>query len=86
MAIETIKVGDRVLAQDIDTGELAYKPVLRTTVRPAKPLVRLQIGDEAIVATGGHRFWVSGEGWTKSRDLKQEERSKMGIIRPMNEV
>jgi hypothetical protein len=67
--IETIQVGDRVLAQDIDTGELAYKPVLRTTVRPAKPLVRLQIGDETIIATSGHRFWVSGEGWTKSRDL-----------------
>jgi hypothetical protein len=70
VAIETIQVGDRVLAQDIDTGELAYKAVLRTTVRPAKPLVQLQIGDETILATSGHRFWVSGEGWTKSRDLK----------------
>ena len=70
MAIETIKVGDRVLAQDIDSGELAYKPVLCTTIRPAKSLVRLSIGDEAITATGGHRFWVSGEGWTKARDLR----------------
>ena len=70
VAIETIKVGDRVLAQDIDTGELTYKPVLCTTIRPAKPLVSLSIGDEAITATGGHRFWVSGEGWTKARDLR----------------
>jgi hypothetical protein len=69
-AIETIKVGDRVLAQDIDTGELTYKAVLCTTIRPAKPLVRVSIGDEAITATGGHRFWVSGEGWTKARDLR----------------
>jgi hypothetical protein len=68
--IETIQVGDRVLAQEIGTGELAYKPVLATTIRPAKPLVRLQIGDETINATSGHRFWISGEGWTKARDLK----------------
>ncbi|HEY3963384.1 MAG TPA: polymorphic toxin-type HINT domain-containing protein [Planctomycetaceae bacterium] len=68
--IETIRIGDRVLAQDVETGELAYKPVVCTTVRPAKPLIRLQIGDESIVATGGHRFWVSGDGWTKARDLK----------------
>src|SRR5262249_30275623 len=27
-AIETIKIGDRVLAKDVETGELAYKPVL----------------------------------------------------------
>jgi hypothetical protein len=70
VAIETIRVGDRVLAQNIDTGELAYKPVLRTTVRPARQLVRLQIADETIDATSGHRFWVAGEGWTKARDLK----------------
>ena len=34
LAIEKISVGDRVLAQDIETGELGYKPVLRTTTRP----------------------------------------------------
>src|SRR5262249_27558788 len=55
MAIETIQIGDRLLAQDIDSGELAYKPVVATTIRPAKPLVRLQIGGESIIATGGHR-------------------------------
>ena len=69
LAIETIQVGDRVLAQNIENGELAYKTVLCTTIRPAKPLVVLQIGDEQITATGGHRFWVTGEGWTKARDL-----------------
>ncbi|HEY2250200.1 MAG TPA: polymorphic toxin-type HINT domain-containing protein, partial [Planctomycetaceae bacterium] len=67
--IESIKIGDRVLAQNIENGELAYKTVLCTTIRPAKPLVSLQIGDETITATSGHRFWVTGEGWTKARDL-----------------
>ena len=31
---EEIRIGDRVLAQDVETGELAYKPVLQTTIRP----------------------------------------------------
>jgi hypothetical protein len=68
-AIETIKVGDRVLAKDVETGELAYKPVLRTTVRPPKELTTLRFGDETIVCTGGHRFWNSGSGWIKAREL-----------------
>ena len=68
--IETIQIGDRVLAQNVETGELTYKPVVCTTVRPAKPLVSLKIGDESLTATSGHRFWVAGDGWTKARDLK----------------
>jgi hypothetical protein len=69
LAVEKIKVGDRVLCKDVETGELAYKPVLHTTVRPPKKLVTVRLGDETIVCTGGHRFWSSGEGWTKARDL-----------------
>lgn len=68
--IEQVQVGDRVLSQNIDSGELTYKTVLCTTVRPAKPLVSLKFGDESIVATGGHRFWATGEGWTKACDLR----------------
>jgi hypothetical protein len=67
--IESIKVGDMVLAQNIETGELAFKPVLQTTVRPPKDLLALRFGEETIVCTGGHRFWTSGEGWVKARDL-----------------
>jgi len=68
-AIEKIRIGDRVLAQDVDSGELSYKPVLRATIRPRRELVRVRIGDETIMATGGHRFWISGDGWIKARDL-----------------
>jgi hypothetical protein len=67
--IESIKIGDRVLAQDVESGELTYKPVVCTTIRPRRELVRLRIGDDVISATSGHRFWVSGEGWIKARDL-----------------
>src|SRR5262249_16655721 len=71
-AIETIRVGDLVLAKDVETGELAYKPVWQTTVRPPKELTTLRFGDETGVCTGGHRFWSSGWGWIKARDLEPQ--------------
>ena len=72
VAIESIQVGDRVLSQDVETGEVSYQPVLETTVRPPKELTTLQVGQESIVCTGGHRFWASGEGWVKARDLSSQ--------------
>jgi hypothetical protein len=71
-AIERVKIGDRVLSKDVETGELTYQPVLQTTVRPPKELTTLRFADETIVCTGGHRFWSSGSGWVKARDLEPQ--------------
>jgi tetratricopeptide (TPR) repeat protein len=70
MPIEKIRVGDLVLAQNIDTGEIAFKPVLRTTVRLPEPIYTLESSGESLRSTGGHLFWVAGEGWTKARNLR----------------
>lgn len=67
--IETIKPGDRVLAQEIGSGELAYKSVLLTTENPPRELLTFRASDESIVCTKGHRFWSCEGGWTKARDL-----------------
>ena len=71
VAIEKIRIGDRVLSQNPRTGELAYKPVLRTTIRPTGRLTRIHLpGGETIATSGGHLFWCSGDGWVRSRDIK----------------
>ncbi len=70
VAVEQVKTGDLVLSQDVESGELAYKPVLRSTIRPASDLVVIDVGNETIQASGGHPFWVSGEGWVKARQLE----------------
>ncbi|HET6881443.1 MAG TPA: polymorphic toxin-type HINT domain-containing protein [Pirellulales bacterium] len=72
VAIEQVCVGDRVLAQDAGSGELAYKPVLHTTVRPKAPLLHISVAGETIVASGGHPFWISGQGWVNARELQPE--------------
>lgn len=68
-AIETIVPGDLVLAQNVNTGELAYRPVRRTTLGRPADVLQLKIGDETIVATPGHRFWVDGHGWRMAKEL-----------------
>jgi hypothetical protein len=73
VAVERIMIGDLVLSRDIETGELAYKPVLLTTVRPKRHLTRFTVGNEAIQATGGHLFWGSGKGWVRARELQPSQ-------------
>jgi hypothetical protein len=68
--IESIEVGDRVLAQDVATGAISYQPVLLTHHNAPSPLLKLTIGPESLLATGIHRFWRVGKGWTMARDLK----------------
>jgi hypothetical protein len=70
LAIERVRVGDLVLSQHPETGELAYKPVLRTTVRPSGKLMRIQAAGEEFQTSGGHLFWVAGQGWTKARQVQ----------------
>lgn len=83
VAVERIQPGDLVLSKNVETGELAYKVVLHTTVREPFPVTRFEIGDEAIHATAGHHFWVSGRGWTKTRELAAEQplHTPTGVIR-----
>ena len=64
---------DLVLSRDVETGELAYKPVLLTTVRAKRQLTELTIGEEKLRATGGHLFWVSGTGWVRAKDLRSSD-------------
>ena len=68
--IESIQPGDRVLAQDQDTGELTYKVVLKTTLRPPAKMLRITAGNDEVVTTLGHPFWVSGHGWKMAKELK----------------
>jgi hypothetical protein len=71
--IEDVQVGDWVLAQNADSGELAYKAVAATTVGPPLPLVEIRTGGGTIRCTHGHLFWVSGTGWRMAKELKAGE-------------
>ena len=67
--IQSILPGDRVLSQDVESGELAYKIVLERTERPASELIRISVGETRIDATKGHPFWVRGSRWRMAKRL-----------------
>jgi hypothetical protein len=67
--IEEIVLGDMVLAQSPWTGEIAYRPVLNVTLGEPAPVLNLQIGEDTIGSTRGHRFWVLGRGWQMAKFL-----------------
>ena len=68
--IEQVKVGERVLSQDSESGELAYRFVTNTTLRPPSKTLRVKIGNDEIWSTLGHLFWVSGKGWKMAKHLE----------------
>lgn len=68
--IESIRVGDLVVSQNIETGELSLKPVLNTTLRPPAKTIRFETEQGAIQATLGHYWWVGGKGWVRTKELE----------------
>jgi len=68
--IETLTTGDLVLSQNVNSGEIAYKPVLQRTLRPAGPTVIVSTSNEQLRVTRGHPFWVDGVGWQMTKELE----------------
>ena len=68
--IESIQRGDRVLTQNPESGELAFKPVLRATHTSAASTQTVTLGDETLTCTTAHPFWVNGLGWRMARELE----------------
>jgi hypothetical protein len=68
--IEEIELGDRVLSQDVESGELAFKPVFKTTVRPPVALLKVTTDRGDLVCTSGHPFWINGSAWRMARELQ----------------
>jgi hypothetical protein len=68
--IEEVRVGDRVLSQDVESGELAFKLVLQTTQRPPSELLEIELGEATLATTKGHPFWVNGVGWRMAKQLQ----------------
>ncbi|QUC56725.1 Hint domain-containing protein [Streptomyces sp. A2-16] len=72
--IEEIRAGDRVWAQDPETGERRLRTVAGVMQRTADALVSVDIGSETLRATTEHPFWVTGKGWTGAQALRPGDR------------
>lgn len=68
--IGDILPGDRVLSQDIETGELNYRLVQQVTRREQADLLKIGTTDGELVTSTGHPFWVNTRGWQMAKQLK----------------
>ena len=68
--IEEIKVGDKVLSANPETGEIAYKTVEETYINETDELIHVHVNGEIISATPNHPFYVDKFGWTLAKNLK----------------
>jgi RHS repeat-associated protein len=74
--IETIEVGDWVLAKDDETGEQDWKQATHLFETPEQELFEVSLArddgaTETIETTPGHPFWVEERGWTHAAELKR---------------
>lgn len=69
VAIENIKVGDKVISTNPKTMETAEKAVLETYIHEADELVHLTIDGQEIVTTMDHPFYVVEQGFINAGEL-----------------
>ena len=67
--IEDIVAGDKIMAADPDTFEVAERTVLETYVRQVDKLVHITVNGEEIVTTDNHPFYVQGRGFINAGNL-----------------
>ena len=68
--IEEVKAGDKVLSENSETGEVAYKTVEETYINETDELIHVHIDGETISATPNHPFYVDKLGWTLAKNLR----------------
>lgn len=69
VAIENIKVGDRVISTDTDTFETTEKAVVATYIHKVLQLVHLTVNGELISTTADHPFYVKNHGFVNAGAL-----------------
>ena len=67
--IEEIEEGDYVYSENPRTGETELREVLQVFVNETYELVHIQIDEEEIVCTPGHKFYTEKYGWVSAENL-----------------
>ncbi|MEV8033317.1 RICIN domain-containing protein [Streptomyces sp. NPDC086182] len=70
-ALRDVRTGDLLMAADPETGRTQGEPVTRTFHHSATDLVDVTLTDGGrLTSTPGHRFFVTGRGWTLASGLR----------------
>ena len=70
VAIETIRAGDKVWAENPETGQKELKEVVQTFVNETEHLVHVFVNGEEVITTPEHPFYSPVKGWTAACELR----------------
>ena len=74
MNIEDIKKGMFVYSKNLVTGQIELKKVTETFENIAiKNMATITINGNDIVSTDGHKYYVIDKGWTKAKELLEND-------------
>ncbi|HWE37440.1 MAG TPA: polymorphic toxin-type HINT domain-containing protein, partial [Isosphaeraceae bacterium] len=69
--IESLRVGDEVLSQDVTTGALGFRTITAVHRNPPGPILLVALDDGDVLRPSiYHRFWLAGRGWAMARELR----------------
>jgi len=73
--IESLGVGDLVLARSDTTGEVSWKPIKHVFHSTGKQTLQVTVshsgvGRETIHVTDNHPLWIVGRGWVDAKDAQ----------------
>ncbi len=71
VAIENIKVGQKVISTNPETNETGEKIVLETYIREVDRIIHLFINNEEILTTMDHPFYVYKRGFVSAGELEK---------------
>ena len=66
-----------MLAEDPETGELAYKEVVQTFVRGTDKTIHVTVDRDEIETTSEHPFWVEGKEFVNAGSLQQGDELRL---------
>jgi hypothetical protein len=68
--IETLAVGDLVVAQDPETGLLSAEPVTAVMTRTVPTVLDISAGGQGVTCSPEHPFRVGADGWVEAGALR----------------
>lgn len=94
--IEDIKVGDKVLSRDPLTGEQGFKAVTAFIPKHNRQIWKVTVANEegkieTYETTDEHPWWIVGEGWVRTDELKvamrgEDSRRKLLTVKSVSKT
>jgi hypothetical protein len=72
VAIDTLSIGDKIIAYDFETNTTILKKILGVFVNETENLLKIQLHNETIECTTSHRFWSERyKDWIPASELEK---------------